>query len=478
MRSSLVKDFSIYKDTKRNEKCPCGSGKIFKKCCMKAYREAKREGRDDSSIKFSTFSPLLPLTSDEARTFMKLYDELLLFSYTYRTNSKEIVLDEDGLNQFFNEERNYFYEQREEVLASYIEQKVLNDEESEVIEAIKEAKFGVFYLVEYGEKNAIVVDEKTNIYNVQMLTTPFTEIFPSKPIVILTALIPYKNRYILDGRFAVIEDKIPKSEIEVIKNLPKRTFEINYQKEPNYIIFPTSINLTLFCDALHFEEMEDIVLHQIPDEFTQKMVDIFKDTPFEKISFVSSFVRSMDYLSEVNGVEEKELRLVNGLSISNYELNGDTSVIPYDVLELYYKQKKLHQSISESVYQTVQRAKEYVASGEKNKYQASSFYSMLGVFYIQEQNINEFEFLEYINTKETREVFTKEIEKLFDDINSTVEFEITPIFLDFAIDLDNIIDEIDTFRDYMGSLMRLGHPKQLQHYSLYKDKKPKRFGLF
>ena len=37
-----MKDLAIYRNTKRNEKCPCGSGRIFKKCCMKEYKEARR----------------------------------------------------------------------------------------------------------------------------------------------------------------------------------------------------------------------------------------------------------------------------------------------------------------------------------------------------------------------------------------------------------------------------------------------------
>ena len=38
----MISDISIYKDTKRNGMCPCGSGKIFKKCCKKEYREIRR----------------------------------------------------------------------------------------------------------------------------------------------------------------------------------------------------------------------------------------------------------------------------------------------------------------------------------------------------------------------------------------------------------------------------------------------------
>ncbi|MEA2027880.1 MAG: hypothetical protein U9N49_02760, partial [Campylobacterota bacterium] len=417
------------------------------------------------------------LSLDDAKTFTTFYDRVLRFSYSYRTNSQIIVSEDDNFKQFYSEERNYFYQQKDAVIEAFVAQNTLSDEEYELIEAIKEAKFGAFFLLEYGEKNAVISDDEANVYNVQMLSTPFNQIFTHKPMTIITALIPYKNRYILDGRYGVVQEQIPKKAMEEIRNLLKHHPEVQYQKENNFRIFATSINLTLFCDALHFEEMEDIVRHCIPDEFTQNMVNIFADTPFEKTSFVSSFIRTMDYLHDVNG-EDEEIRILNGLSISNHEVNGEAPLIPSDILNLYYKQKPLDQSISRSVYEMVQYAKKDVANGAKSVLQASSFYSMLGVFYIQTDNINEFEFLEYINSQESREVFNAEIEKLFEKLNKTIDFKITPIFLDFAIDLDSIIDEIDDFREYMGSLLKIGTPKQLQEYSIYKGKKPKKFNLF
>jgi len=466
-----MQNITLYEDVKRNEKCPCGSGKTFKKCCMKEYREARKRGETGSDIKFSTFSPLKPISYDDAKSFMSYYDKILLFSYYYRTNDKVIVADD--LMTFLSGERGYFYEDKEHILEAFIKENPPTVEEEELIESIKKSQFDVFILLEYGTNTAVVADTSGNSYNVQALTTPFNKIFSKKPLMMHTVLIPYKNRYILDGRYAVIQEKMPKEVKTEIANIPTLGRETHYQKEKTIITFPVSINLTLFCDAVHFEKMEKIILENIPHDFTQKMVNQFKDTPFERLSFTSSFIRTMDYLNDVNGDDAKEMHLLNGLSISNYEVNGESSVIPYEILEKYYQQKDLKQSISKGVYENVQNAKKIIKDGGKNILQASSFYSMIGVFYIHSHDIDEFNFLKYLNALETRKIFAQEIEALFESINEEIDFDITPVYLDFTLDLDDIIDEIDEFRDYMGGLLVRKNLKKMMEYSLYKGKKPK-----
>ena len=467
-----MQNLEIYQETKRNAKCPCGSGKIFKRCCLKEYREAKKKG-SGKKIKISTFSPIKPLNNDDTKKFMKYYDKILLFSYQYRTHSEMIITDD--VTQLLSRERDYFYENRELTLEEFTKDNPPNEEEYLLVEAIRNARYEAFVLLEYDEQRAIVSDMKGNTYNVQTLTTPFTELFTKKPFIMQTAMVPYQNRYILDGRYSIIQDKIDKKTQKEIDKIATFSNETKFQKEGRIKVLPITINLTLFCDALHYEKMEEIILHHIPDDFTQKMIDMFKDTPFERVSFVSSFVRSMDFLNETNGDDAKESILFNGLSLSNHEVNGDSHIIPYDILEAYYKQKNLNKSMSKNVYETVQKAKSLVKEGRESFYQASSFYSMLGVSYIQDENIDEFKFLEELYTQEARKFFTEEIEKLFDRINQDIDFEITPVFLDFALDLDEIIDEIDEFRGYMSGKFMIKNLKSMKKYSLYKGKNPSMF---
>ncbi|SFV71454.1 hypothetical protein MNB_SV-13-1418 [hydrothermal vent metagenome] len=438
---------------------------------MKEYREAKKRGKNGSSVKFSTFSPLKALSSDDTKYFMYYYDKILLFSYHYRTNGELIVADD--LMTFLSAEREYFYENKEPILEAFIKEHPPTTEEEALIEAIRESQFDAFILLEYGRNTAVISDTSGNSYNVQALTTPFNKIFSKKPLMMYTALIPYKNRYILDGRYAVIQEKMTKEVKKEIANIPTLGRETQYQKEKSIITFPVSINLTVFCDAVHFEKMENIILKNIPHNFTQKMLNQFKDTPFERVSFTSSFIRTMDYLNDINGDDIKEMHLLNGLSISNDEVNGESSIIPYEILEKYYQQKDLNQSISKGIYKNVQDAKEIVKEGRENILQASSFYSMIGVFYIHDYDIDEFSFLEYLNSLESRKAFSQEIEALFETLNADIDFDMTPVYLDFTLELDDIIDEIDAFRDYMRGLFVRHNFKKIIEYSQYKDRKPK-----
>ncbi|RLA75987.1 MAG: hypothetical protein DRG30_03835 [Epsilonproteobacteria bacterium] len=293
-----------------------------------------------------------------------------------------------------------------------------------------------------------------------------------------TALIPYMDRYILDGHYKIIDHKLGREATKELNRLPSLGVEVNYQQEKSINLYFLTINITVSCDATRFEEMESIILHNIPDDFTQKMVDMFQHIPSEKISLASSFIRTMDFLDTVHGYTEKETRLLSGLPTSNYELNGGGSVIPYDILKIYYDQKSLDKSISEGVYQNVKNAKALVKNGEENRLYASVFYSMIGTFAINDQDIDEFRFLEDLRSERARKVFTYEIEKLFNNLEEDIDFEMYPVFLDFTLSLHDIMDEIDEFRDFMGGLFVKKNLKKMHEYSVYKDSKPNIFTKF
>ncbi|RLA58094.1 MAG: hypothetical protein DRQ78_12700, partial [Epsilonproteobacteria bacterium] len=87
------KDISIYEDTKRNEKCPCGSGKIFKKCCMKEYREAKKDVT--TTAKLSSYTPLQSLTKSQKEAFTRLYQDLLIFSNQHENQFDAVYLESE-----------------------------------------------------------------------------------------------------------------------------------------------------------------------------------------------------------------------------------------------------------------------------------------------------------------------------------------------------------------------------------------------
>ena len=450
-----MQNLAIYADTKRNEKCPCGSGKIFKKCCMKEYRDRRKI--IESAI-FSTFSPIQPLSIEDINLFQKFYDDILIYIRNHKNYSKI---------KFDNDEREILYKNRTEILNDFQKNNILNDAQNEIVEAVREAKFEMFALCAYSERRAVVVDLETNAYNVQALITDFTNLFKEKNVLMYTALIPYKNRYILDGYYTYI--KIGQDTVNEIKKLPTYGLEMNFQKEKKITFFPVSINLCLFSDALHYEKMEKIILENTSKEFTENILNLFEDTPFESKFLVSSFFRSIDFLYYTDEDALNKVNLLSGLPVSNFEKNGDSSVIPYDILTSYYQQKSLDKSASKDIFKSIKYAKELVAKGEENILQASSFYTMFGVFYIDNDKIDNFDFLTPLRSENGRKAFTKIIEESFDTINQDLDFDITPVYLDFGLDYNDIVDEIDTYRQSKDSLYRWETLEEIRKYSIYKD---------
>jgi len=126
----MLEDIRVYRDTKRNDKCPCGSGKSFKKCCMKEYREAKKNGKTGGA-KLSCFTPISQLSEEFKELFTEFYTKLMFFSHQYRKKSDLIVVDDEQQNvqEFISKERVYFYKQSKEITEAYILQKNPSDDE-------------------------------------------------------------------------------------------------------------------------------------------------------------------------------------------------------------------------------------------------------------------------------------------------------------------------------------------------------------
>ena len=459
-----MQNLEIYKDTKRNAKCPCGSGKIFKKCCMKEYRETKK--RLNSAI-FSTFSPLKPLEKEDVELFQEVYKDILVFTHLYKNSlTMEDVFYEVKFN---NSEREFLYKNREEILNSFQKEYSLDEAQNEIVEVVRDAKLDIFAMCEYSDRTAVIVDPKSKVYNVQTLMTPFTELFEEKNRLISSALIFYKNRYILDGHYAFMSTS--KETIEEMKKLPSYGLEVNFTKRNEIIPFPISINISLATNALNYEKMEKIILEKTSHQFTENLLKLFDNTPFESKFLTSSFIRSIDFLYHLDEDEQRKVNFINGLPVSNFQINGNSSVIPYDVLKIYYQEKSLDKSMSKDISKNIKYGKELAEMGEDNILLVSSFYTMFGVFYIDKEKIDNFKFLNHLREEEGRRAFTKVIEGYFDEINQDLDFDIIPVYLDFGLDYDDIIDEINEYRDSKKNLFNWESISELKKYSIYKGKK-------
>ena len=463
----MMNDISVYKNTKRNETCPCGSGKTFKKCCMSEYRKMKKSL---ANAKVSSFTPIPPLSEDEKALFVKFYQSLLLFSFKHRSSSEKIdpVIVNEESKSFLSQQRDYFYQNIDEVIADYIEAYDIDDEKLDILNSLKDAKYDYFYVLSKTKESAVLMDENELLYNIQALHSPLDKVLdiPFKYILVKTALIPFKNRYISDGLFAA--DSVSKETESHLDKIPLTNPMMHYNKENKLLNIPLMLHFSLSCNINKFEKMEKIVLKKIPHSFTQGLIDLFENPYAYKVNFISSFLRSTDLSSELNCEEGDQVfsYIVGGSPVMNFEHGSKTDVISYNILERFYRQKRMAESISRASYD---RAKE--RGFLQNLFsEYSSFYTMLGIVHIEEEYLDELDhFLKDFDTKEKRKTITEGLENLFAELSAKNGFDIHPVFLGIGTDLDSIYREIETYRDYMR-LDGSGGLDRGREYSLTKGK--------
>jgi len=458
----MLEDISIYRDTKRNDICPCGSEKRFKKCCLKEYREARKSGK--SAAKLSCFTPIPQLSKDFKEKFTTFYIDLMLFSKQYRDKSEVIIIDDidQNIQGFIQQERAHFYKQSKEIVESYIADKNPSDDELEILNSLRDTKYDEFFLISKSENSAIIMDKDEQFYNITALHSPFTEIFNLKKryLGLNTVLIPYKNCYITDGIYGGFD--VTEEMNKYFDNVPYTNPMIRYNKKNSVTNIPLVLNFTIGSQVDKFEMMEDTILTKISEKFTKSFLKLFKNQYSHKEQLISSFLRSTDLEKELNSEEGEQAfsLLIGGAPITNFEFNGDNDVINYEILQKYYQQSSLKDSTSKSVYDNVQKNKN--APNKKQMIQ-SSFYSMLGMIHIDDDLVDDLiEFLKTFNDKEKREEIALGVDTFFKELSDEVGFDISAIYLGSGIDLDFIYHDIEDYREYMkdNNLMTLDDAKQ------------------
>jgi hypothetical protein len=450
----MLDDISVYKDTKRNEKCPCGSGKIFKQCCMKEYREAKK---NKPNVAISTYSPLPSLSRGEQKFFTEFYIELMIFSNQYKNGSDVVIIEDEFQNtkKFVQHERIYFYENCDNIIDKFIIEKKPNEDEVLILDALREARLEEYFLISKSDENAVIMDKKENIYNIKALNSPFTEIFNQKMkyMGINTALIPYKNKYITDGIYEgfVLDDEFEK----YFDHLPYKNPSIIYNKNDDLRNQEFAINFTIGCDIERFKEMEEIILKKIPDNFARGMLKLFQNEYSYKEELISSFIRTSDFLELLENKEGNQILsyIFGGLPVTNYERGNRDGIIKYELLEYYYKQVQIEDSISFWAYEETIKSNKNQGFFEQKK-DFSSFYTILGISNVEgDEGAEKFEnFLDTFKEKKQQERLIIGLENLFDDLSKEAGFEIYPIFLDVCADLNDIENQIIEYIDYMKNI--------------------------
>jgi hypothetical protein len=435
---------------------------------MEEYRKAKKDVT--TTAKISSYTPLQPLSKAEKEAFTHLYQDLLIFSNQHENGFAAVYLEseDEQTTSFLARQREYFYENADDVIDTFIEAKDPTPEQCIILDGLREAKFDNFYLLSHSEHSAVLMEGDGKLYNIQALHSSFEDIFKSKSKyqMLGTALIPYGDCYISDGLYSGT-DKLPD---EVERSLDQVAYQnpvIHYNRSNRFINIPLVLNFAVFCAVDHFKEMEDMILKNIPLKFSEGLISLFDNEYPHRINIISSFLRSTDLSHELNNDKGEQIlsHIIGGASVINFELGNKTDVIPYEILEKYYVQKPIEKSQSFNSYNKSIN-KDPLA---KMLSSYSSFYSMLGIVHIDEDDIDDFyDNLEIFNTKKKREELSVGMENLFEELSEKAGFEITPVFLGAGEDLDSIYTEITLYREYMQD-HSTGTLKECKNYSINKN---------
>lgn len=416
---------------------------------MSEYREARKKGKS-SGAKITSFSPLQPLDKKTQEHFTQFYTELMIFSNQYRNDCEFVTIEDEKQNMqsFIQKERIYFYENAHKIIDKFILDKNPTKDQLEILEALRDAKLAQYFLLSFSDKNAVIMAKNEKLYNIQALNSPFNEIFNLKKryLGLNTALIPYKNRYITDGIYEGFNTT--KELDEWFDNFPYTNPPIHYNKKNDAINMPLIINFAVQCQTEKFELMEDIILQNIPEDFTKSFIEIFKNKFSHKVQLISSFLRSTDIAKDLNCEEGEQTfdYIIGGTPTTSFEINGDNDVIPYSVLKYYYSQKPLSKSASSSVYKNIQQNKKSLFKGRQSQL---SFYTMIGMIHIDgDEEENLIKFLKTFQQVKQKKKIKLGIDNLFDELSIEAGFDISAIFLGLGINLDFIYYDIDRFRDY------------------------------
>jgi len=205
-----------FEETKRNDPCPCGSGKKYKKCCMQKNQNP-----------LSTLTPykLLykpRLSTEEVKNYYNCYNKLLTFAYfkyakANKRPKKESIFHIAENGTYFcdldlmqsgeiSDIRDYFAT-HPKIIDEYLktEQESLNTLELKTITNFKHILYDQFIIMERINNSEVLAWNTNNkkIYLVYGLYDPIAKIVPELPCIASLILLEYEERIVFDGLMGV-----------------------------------------------------------------------------------------------------------------------------------------------------------------------------------------------------------------------------------------------------------------------------------
>lgn len=205
-----------FEEAKRNDPCPCGSGKKYKKCCLNKNKNP-----------LSSLSPyrLLykpKLSKHEVQNYYSCYNKLLTFVYgkyakANKRPKKDAIFNIMENGTYFcdfelmnsgeiSDVRDYFAK-NPKIIDEYLsnEQDSLTQIELQIIKNFKNLLYDQFIIMESINNSEVLAWSVKNkkIYLVYGLYDPIAEIIPSFPCIASLILLGYEDRIVYDGLMGV-----------------------------------------------------------------------------------------------------------------------------------------------------------------------------------------------------------------------------------------------------------------------------------
>ena len=201
-----------YDGIEKNDPCPCGSGKKYKKCCRKAWEYPL------STLPAQKILSKPKLSIDEVKEYYQLFNKLMVFVQ----NDYAIKNDKKCLNSIFEMQYNGTYAanyslmesgeivkiiqhlgDNRELVSLFIDkhQSELTDEELKIYKDWTQfLHIQCMIMQTHNNSQVFVWDTKAHkVYLVYGLYDPLASLVPQYPLLARMNLFPFKGRIVFDG---------------------------------------------------------------------------------------------------------------------------------------------------------------------------------------------------------------------------------------------------------------------------------------
>ncbi len=463
----MLKDLSLYQDCRRSDLCPCGSGKNFKACCMKEYREAKKQIKEVTVL---PFSPMGRLESKQKKMITDLYMELMRHVYKQRTDNETIDSIED-MAVFMQEEREHFFADSEKYLDTFKRKRQFDEDEQMFIDGVERAHYGDYIHISHNDQTAILLDlANQKMLSIKGLNDTFDQIFAKDHGLfgVRTAVIPFGGRLISDGVYGPFEMD-EKLEPEIHEWLMSSAATVYHQEQPTIRTGPFIISAAFMAHPEDFEAMEESLLERIPNDFYNDLQDLIRGSGlhFERIVPLEGFLRSTDLSEESNRLFEEERSFENVVMHYSDWLLGESSSVPMYIWNKVYHQPVLAKSISgPSLIPKIAKVKKEIGN---SRGWIMGYFSIVCYVSLHEKELdNWMDWMDNLtHVSSERQKVAEMLDSMTEKLSERCDFDCEAVFLDVGADYAVLDDGMTHFRDAISEAPFVSmKPEEIKRYSV------------